>query len=91
MEMELRGELRQWSKPAPKGRWTTWDVGLELEGRLGCGIGPYRDDPRLGRTDCGFSPSPMSTASTQNIVPFPQLRDQAGYVTSGVATVVRCL
>ena len=28
-------------------------------------------------TDCGFSPSLMSTASTQNIVPFPQLRDQA--------------
>ena len=38
-----------------------------------------------------FSPSPMSTASTQNIVPFPQLRDQAGYVTSGVATVVLSL
>ena len=38
---------------------------------------PYRGDPRLGRTDCGFSPSPMSTASTQNIVPFPQQQDQA--------------
>ena len=55
----------------------TWDVGLYLEGRLGCSIGPYRGDPRLGCTDCGFSPSPMSTASTKNIVPFPQLRDQA--------------
>ena len=44
---------------------------------VGRGIGPYRGEPRLGRTDCGFSPSPMSTASTQNIVPFPQLRDQA--------------
>ena len=46
-------------------------------GRLGSGIGPNCGDPRLGRTDCGFSPSPMLTASTQNIVPFPQLRDQA--------------
>ena len=44
MEMELRGERRQWSKPAPKGRWTTWDVGLYLEGRLGRGIGPYRSE-----------------------------------------------
>ena len=77
MEMELRRELRQWRKPAPKGRCTTWDDGLELEGRLGHDISPYRGDPRLGRTDCGFSSSLMSTASTQNIVPFPQLRDQA--------------
>ena len=52
---------------------------------------PIPGGRRLGHTDCGFSPSPMATASMQNIVPFPQLRDQAGYVTSGVATIVLCL